>query len=177
MSGKVIEVSSAAVLGMLGQLRAKVDNVEPFLIGMGEDMVEGIKQRFVTATAPDGTPWRVNSPVTMQNYIAQRGGRSKKTGKINAKGAKLAASKRPLQGQSGDLARQFSYLVTSGTTLTVGSSMRYAAMHQYGGTKAQFPHLWGDIPARPFFPVQKDGKLYPQEETKIVDRLREYLTI
>ncbi len=177
MSGKAIDVTSAAVADMLGQLRAKIEDVGPLLMAMGDDMVVDIKQRFITATAPNGTPWAPNSRVTLENYIRQRGGFSKKTGKILAKGQKLAMSKRPLHGHSGDLARQFSYFVSSGSSLLVGSSMIYAAMQQYGGTKAQFPHLWGSIPARPFMPVQPDGTLYPQEETKIVDRLRAYLTI
>jgi phage gpG-like protein len=171
-----IDVRSTAVEELFFRLQERLGDTSPFLMATGEDMVEGIKQRFATATAPDGTPWRLNSAVTLERYIVQRGGRSKKTGKINAKGTKLAANKRPLQGHSGDLARQFSSSVT-GNSLVVGSSMIYAAMQQYGGSKSQFPHLWGDIPARPFFPVRPDGTLYPEEETKIVDRLRQYLTI
>jgi phage gpG-like protein len=177
MSDKTIVVTSGPVSALLSQLRDKVDDMAPFLIATGDDLVEGIKQRFVTATAPDGTPWQANSQVTMERYIMQRGGLSKKTGKILAKGQKLAMNKRPLQGQTGDLARQFSSRVLSGSSLFVGSSMIYAAMQQYGGTKSQFPKLWGDIPARPFFPIRADGTLYPQEEAKIVDRLRQYLTI
>lgn len=172
-----ITVNNSAVAALFSQLRDKVDDMAPLLMATGDDMVEDIKQRFATATAPDGTPWQANSQVTMENYIRQRGGLSKKTGKILAKGQKLAMNKRPLQGQSGDLARQFSSTVMSGTTLLVRSSMIYAAMQQYGGTKAQFPKLWGGIPARPFFPVKPDGTLYPQAEAKIVDLLRQYLTI
>jgi phage gpG-like protein len=36
--------------------------------------------------------------------------------------------------------------------------MVYAAMQQFGGTKAEFPHLWGDIPERPFLGVSDDEK-------------------
>lgn len=32
----------------------------------------------------------------------------------------------------------------------MGSARPYAAMMHFGGTKPEFPHLWGDIPARPF---------------------------
>jgi phage gpG-like protein len=48
-------------------------------------------------------------------------------------------------------------------------------MQQFGGTKAQFPNLWGDIPARPFLPITADGALYPAEESLIVDTLQRYL--
>lgn len=34
--------------------------------------------------------------------------------------------------------------------VTWGTSVIYARMMHYGGTKAAFPNLWGDIPARPF---------------------------
>jgi phage gpG-like protein len=43
-------------------------------------------------------------------------------------------------------------------TLAVGSNMEYAAMQQFGGTKAEFPHLWGDIPARPFLGVSENDR-------------------
>ena len=36
--------------------------------------------------------------------------------------------------------------------------MAYAAMQQFGGTKSQFPHLWGDIPARPFLGISTADK-------------------
>lgn len=174
---KAIEVRSTALSALLTALHDRVNDMAPLLMATGDDLIEGTKQRFASATGPDGSPWKANSQTTLEAYIMQRGGLSKKTGKITAKGQMLATSKRPLQGHSGDLARQFSSQVTSGTTLLVGSSMIYAAMQQYGGTKAQFPHLWGDIPARPFFPLRPDGSLYPQEEAKLVDRLRQYLTI
>ena len=37
----------------------------------------------------------------------------------------------------------------------VGSNRVYAAMMQFGGTKAAYPHLWGDIPPRPFLGVSE----------------------
>jgi phage gpG-like protein len=61
--------------------------------------------------------------------------------------------------------------------LLVASPAPQAFMMQFGGAKADFPHLWGDIPARPFFPVRRDGTLYPAEESDIVDSLRQYLTL
>ncbi|MFZ6644431.1 phage virion morphogenesis protein [Undibacterium sp. TJN25] len=174
---KPIEIQSLAVDALLTQLHAKLDDMSPLLQVIGEDMIERTKLRFVTATGPDGVRWQPNAQVTLVNYLQKKGGFSKKTGKITAKGQQLVSGKRPLQGQSGDLARQFSYRVLAGTQLTVASSMVYAAMQQYGGTKAKYPKLWGDIPARQFFPVQADGQLYPDEENKIVDRLREYLSL
>ncbi|WP_248594777.1 hypothetical protein [Candidatus Accumulibacter contiguus] len=52
--------------------------------------------------------------------------------------------------------------------------MNYAAMQQFGGTKARFPHLWGDIPARPFFPDAQRGLPAPLIE-QIILVLQDYL--
>jgi hypothetical protein len=32
-------------------------------------------------------------------------------------------------------------------------------MMQFGGDQATFPHLWGDIPARPYLPMDAAGNL------------------
>lgn len=40
--------------------------------------------------------------------------------------------------------------VVGPTGVTVGSNKVQAAMMHFGGKKADFPHLWGDIPARNF---------------------------
>lgn len=170
----LITVSSQEVTSSLEMLAARLNDLEPVLRGIGEDQLDRIKQRFATATGPDGVKWKSNSQATLMRYITSRGGFSKKTGKITAKGRTLAASKRPLQGHSNDLARQIFYEASS-SRLVIGSSMVYAAMQQYGGNKAQFPHLWGDIPARPFLPVTPAGQLYAQDMAYIIDRLRTYL--
>lgn len=194
-----IEIRDSAVMALLTQLQDKVGDMSPVLRAIGDDMTERIKQRFATATGPDGTKWQSNSQVTLMRYLQRRSGNYAafshratqkqgstridnkagyflKDGSLSKKSQKLLASKRPLQGESGDLARQIFPDVTP-ESLIVGSSMRYAAMQHFGGTRAQFPHLWGNIPARPFFPVQSDGTLYPQEENAIVEQLRYYLTI
>ena len=86
----------------------------------------------------------------------------------------LAMSKKPLIGHSGDLCRQF-HVSTTPTSVTIGNSMVYAAIQQFGGTKVQFPRLWGNIPARPFLPVKQSGELYPADQAKILEMLRSYL--
>lgn len=172
----LITVNNSAVSALLNHLQRQVDNASPVLMAIGEDMVERTKQRFATATGPDGVRWRPNTQVTIIRYLQQRGGFGKK-GKLGAKGQKLAIGKRPLQGLSGSLANQIYSAVTgNGGDLVIGSTMRYAAMQQFGGTRSQFPNLWGNIPARPFFPIMADGTLSPSEEELILERLRQYLS-
>ncbi len=170
-----IDVNSAAVTAALNALGARIGDVSPVLMALGDDIVDRTKQRFASGTGPDGTPWLPNTQATLIAYIEKRGGFSDKTGKITKKDQALAMGKRPLQGESGDLERQFSTLVAGGTTLLLGSTMIYAAMQQFGGTKAQFPNLWGDIVARPFLPITPEGALYLDEESRIVDSLNRYI--
>jgi phage gpG-like protein len=45
----------------------------------------------------------------------------------------------------------------------------YAAMMQFGGTRAAFPNLWGNIPARPFMGLSDEN------QTDILDTIGEAL--
>lgn len=119
------------IMDELQRLEHAAGDISPALKEIGEVLVESTKQRFVSGEGPDGQAWAENSPVTID-----RKGRNK-----------------PLIDE-GTLAEQLSYAVT-GNQLEVGSSMEYAAMQQFGGTKSEFPHLWGDIPARPFLGISE----------------------
>ena len=97
-----------------------------------------------------------------------------KKGSIKKPGAG-AIQAPPLFGHSGDLRREFDVQATQ-NSVTVGNSAEYAAMQQFGGTKASFPHLWGDIPVRPFLPILQNGDLYPAERSAVVEAIHTYLS-
>lgn len=170
----IIDVSHQEVTDMLRQLVHQVGSAASILPALGEDMMERTKQRFASGTAPDGQRWIANTRTTLMRYLQQKNGFSKKTGKIGAKGRTLAISKKTLVGLSGNLAKEIFYDVAD-DSLTLGSIMRYAAMQQYGGKKSQFRQLWGDIPARPFLPIDAQNELYPKEVDFIVEQLSDYL--
>jgi phage virion morphogenesis protein len=100
---------------------------------IGELLMTSTKDRFAKGEAPDGSKWAAKSP--------------------NTKGR----DRRPLFGPSGMLSSQIFYQAAP-DSVEVGSNRVYAAMMQFGGTKDQFPHLWGDIPARPFLGVSEDDR-------------------
>jgi phage gpG-like protein len=50
----------------------------------------------------------------------------------------------------------------------VGSNKPYAAMMQFGGEQTDFPYLWGDIPGRPYLPMDNEGNLQIQTEEVIL---------
>ena len=142
MTAFTITVDDEQVMAALRRLRQHTDNIAPALAKIGERLVENTQARFATSTAPDGTPWAANSPVTISRYLGLSTGKQRAT---------KAAGKKPLVA-GGSLRDEIHFNVT-GNVLEVGATMKYAAMQQSGGTKARFPNLWGDIPARPFLGI------------------------
>jgi len=119
---------------------------------VGETLQSSTKQRFITETDPTGKKWAPNRPATLASYFRRRGAGSKK-----------------ILTDSGTLGDSIRYQLTGGfsvgswrsgggRSVTVGTNLVYGAMQQYGGTRARFPHLWGDIPARPYLGVSRDDR-------------------
>jgi phage virion morphogenesis protein len=179
MSNFTIEVDDAALKAVLQRI-ANLDQgpLNAILQDIGEGVMARTKQRFVTSTAPDGTPWLPLSQTTYE-ILANRLGKSKgnvlKNGRLNSKGAASIANKKILIGESKRLSSQI--VVQSGNgSVTIGSTMIYAAMQQFGGKtspNSMIPNVM--IPARPFLPITKDGQLYPQERTTILQELNALL--
>lgn len=166
-----IDLTNDSALAGLQEVLRRAENLRPVLKEIGEDQVEAIKGRFVTATAPDGTPWAPNRPVTLERYAGIFGqGDRKKDGSLNKRGATRLANKKPLTGESGSLGKTINYRVGD-TTVTLGSPEVYANVQHYGGKRSEprLRHLWGDIPARPFMGVSDT------EREHIVDLVRTYL--
>lgn len=128
-----VHIDDRQIVAMLRRLQESTGNLTPALKEIGEHLLESTKHRFETSTAPDGSLWDANSPVTLD----------KKRGS------------KPLI-DSGTLMNYSINYDVIGDVLIVGSSSEYAAMQQFGGTKAEFPYLWGDIPARPFLGISAE---------------------
>lgn len=129
----------------LASLQQAVGNLRPLYFDIAEDLLQSTQARFSTKTAPDGEAWAANTQTTI-NLEWKR-----KDGSIRpAKGRND-----PLVGETGALKDEIFYAV-AGDSLELGSPMVYAAMMQFGGTKAEFPYLLGDIPARPFLGFSND---------------------
>lgn len=132
----------SALDGLQGVLW-RLSHLSPLLKEMGDDLIHSTMERFRTGTAPDGTQWEPNRPVTIQLYQGMFAD---------------AGSKKPLVGETRDLAGKISWQLDGDAAVEVGSPMPYANMQQFGGTKAQWPHLWGDIPARPFLGISNNDE-------------------
>jgi phage virion morphogenesis protein len=145
----VLEVSLYGMEAIMANLQAIQDrgsNLRPLMLEIGEDVVESTKQRFVTTTSPDGDQWALNTPATLL----------RKTGDT------------PLTNHGG-LARSIHYKPLGNEGVEIGTNAVQAAMMQFGGSKAEFGHLWGDIPARPFL------GLSDQDKQHILDLTLDYL--
>ena len=143
-----VTVNDQAILAALRQLQNHTANLRPALKEIGETLKESTQQRFANYTGPDGVMWAANSEVTYERK-AERSGI-------------------PLT-DGGTLGDTINYQLPGNDSVAIGSSMVYAAMMQFGGTKAEFPHLWGDIPARPFLGISTS------DESEILSILRTYL--
>lgn len=167
-----LTVQDAELHRKLRLLIDRLDSPEQALKPIGEQIVERIKQRFQTSTAPDGTPWRPNAQSTLQ-AIANGLGRSYQTkgGGLNARGNLKMTSKKPLI-DTGELSTNIHAKVI-GDSLTITESPVYAAIHQFGGKAGR--GLKVTIPARPSMPVRIDGTLYPQEQSLIIEAINDYL--
>lgn len=138
----------------LERLSAALSNLLPVMQDLGEYFVDSTTRRFPTGRAPDGSVWAPKSPVT----IAAQGGR--RTNRLDT---------RPLFGPSGALSSTISYEAFP-DRVEWGSPMVYAAMQHFGGSKSAFPHLWGDIPARPFLGVSAE------DEVQVLDIIGDWLS-
>lgn len=137
-----IRFDGGATERYLDALGKRLANPEPLLKGIGEDVMQSTKERFKSATAPDGRAWAPNSPVTLARFAGRWGGK---------KGAQRAGQKTPLIGESRQLSRTINWQMRGSNAVAVGSPMVYAGVQQFGAPKAPRGRgPWGAIPARPF---------------------------
>lgn len=151
-----VQVNDGQFKAALQHLLNQAGTLKPALSQIGEQLTESTRQRFATKTAPDGTHWADNSPLTQQ-----RKGRND-----------------PLIGESGargGLLGSFSYNAST-NTLVFGNSLEYAAVQHFGARQGQFgtskrngPLPWGNIPARPFLGISN------KDEADIFDIIKEHL--
>ena len=179
-----IELHATKISASLDRLLARGANLKPAFASIGELVAESTKTRFSVGQSPDGDTWAPNSPRTIAKYLEQKSGLfdkisgkrvgtkkgyfSKKDGRLTKKGAAIVAAKKPLHGISGMLADQIFYNVVA-DGVEIGSPMIYSAIQQFGGRKSDFPHLWGDIPPRPFLGISRF------DERDILDVVEEFL--
>jgi phage gpG-like protein len=176
MTDLIITIDSAQVDALFKQLNGKLTNLNPALTAIGHKINENIRLTFRDLQSPDGVPWKPLSPVTKFNRAARVAGKGnvyRKDGKgTKAKFTKAYLTANPLN-DTGVLRNSIAYQL-SGVAVEIGTNAPQAAMMNFGGKRAEFGHLWGDIPARPFMPTNILPTAWEQD---VIDIVEDYLGI
>lgn len=174
MAGVTVTIAARTqpVTDALRQLERHLGDLSRPFRDVGEYLLRATDERFRAERAPDGTPWAQNSDVTLTRYLASRRGLSRRrtaTGgrTLTQRGARALGAKKILR-DSGALQDTLRYQADA-ASLRIGTNRVYGAMQQFGGLKSQYPHLWGDIPARPFLGLSS------ADETQLVAILTRHL--
>ncbi|MBB4954386.1 phage virion morphogenesis protein [Agrobacterium vitis] len=131
-------IDDADMREKLAALIGKMQHTEGFYKNVGEHLLNSVKDNFENESAPDGTRWKTLSQAT-------RDQRSKKYG--NAPSTILRAS--------GDLMNSIN-MQASSDDARIGSSLIYAAIHQFGGDAGRGKKV--TIPARPYLGLSSADK-------------------
>jgi phage virion morphogenesis protein len=142
-----IEINHQRLQQTLSQIESAVGDLQPLMQSIATELASQTEENFEHEGRPQ---WPELSDVTTEN----RAKHGHWPGQI-------------LQVSAGGLAASITTHATD-TSAIVGSNKPYAAMMQLGGEQADFPYLWGDIPARPYLPTDSDGNLQPEMEEGIL---------
>ena len=151
-----LELDVGPVIARLDELMRQLGpgGLETPLREIGEDLVESIKQRFETSTAPDGSRWAPNSMATIMGMLEGSSGNFRKDGRLSKRGATRVASKKPLV-DTGVLQDTIRYQV-EGDSLFVGTNRLLGEKNPVSPAVHQFGSKDGTIPARPFLGADEE---------------------
>ena len=151
-----VQINEAEITAALSAAISSLADMSRVMNKVGAAMRDQTEDRFKDEESPEGVAWAPRSPTTLAAYER----RAQKAGGVSGWGGILHYS-----GQlSGNIFHEY-----GPDFAQVGSAEPYAAMMQFGGTKARFPHLWGDIPARPFLGISD------QDREEILDLISDAL--
>jgi phage virion morphogenesis protein len=117
MSGALIEgkIEDQGVLTQLAEIRERAENMRPVWANIGQILLESIMRNFLEHRAPDGAAW---TPVSA-GYARWKSKKGKNPGELLTLSGRLRNSinARP-----------------ENDSVTIGTNVVYAAIHQFGGT-------------------------------------------
>lgn len=143
-----VELDHQRLQDALRKVEWAVGDLAPLMRSTAAELLSQTEENFESEGRPD---WADLSDVTTE--------RREKSG--NWPGQILQIS-------SAGLAASVTTVATDSSAL-VGSNKPYAAMMHFGGDKSDFPHLWGDIPSRPFLPMDAEDVIQPEAEEAILE--------
>ena len=145
-----VELKEDEISTALARVSRALTDTTDLMRDIGDDMVQATQDRLKSGRSPDGSPFAPRSQATINHYD-----RLKRT-----YGGPLY--------YSGMLYNEISF-AAGPDFVEWGSDRPYAAMMQFGGSKGDYPHLWGNIPARPFLGISEEDR------TNILATITEWL--
>lgn len=165
MAAFTITINDAPVQAALTALLNRVTDLTPAMEDLGRALVNITEDAFQNEASPFGPAWPDLSDVTKKRRAAI---------------GKWPGQKLQVTGGAG-LAGSISHDADA-TKVIVGAGKEYAAVQQFGQpkgasgrTRRGAPIPWGDIPPRPFLPIDRAGTLAPVAQTEILAILQAYL--
>ena len=128
----------------------------PLLEAMGTELVS-ISKRAFSDPSLRPSPWPARKGTRLETNA--------KTGRQKTVNAKSGQQTHSLLRKSGALYQSIRISGLTQDSVTVGSDRPYAAVHQFGSAKPA--GRGGGIPARPFFPYDKQGNMTELGKLKI----------
>jgi phage gpG-like protein len=172
-----LQIRDTLSAGIEKRIRALADR-KPVLEAMGLELVS-ITTRAFSDPALRPSPWPARKNTRL--VTNPKTGRQKTiaTGKLRTLRIREDKQTWSLLRKSGALVQSIRITQVGTNSVTVGSDRPYAAVHQFGSKKPK--GRGGGIPARPFFPVDRQGNFTALAARKIeaaaVTALRQRLGI
>lgn len=173
-----ITVQSSAIEEALDRLACSVRNLEPAMRDIAGLLERETNDNFRAQGRPR---WRPLSQTTILNRLMGRDGEGNRRGIssiLTRDGNLRARARRRLEGglailQDTGTLRDSIRASPGRYSVTIGSVLEYAAIHQFGGMAGRGKKV--RIPARPFLPVDKDGNLSPEAERGVLAAIYDHL--
>lgn len=175
----VIKVEDYGVTSLLNKLSARLSGgMRPVMASIGAVVRDSVLQNFDNMASPEGVKWKDLAPATKLNRLRESKSKHFKRGK-KATAANLSKfgktamagrfeilrSKSGLYNSIGDEAKG-GILRVENNSVTIGTRIPYAAIHQFGGQAGRGRKV--TIPARPYMGVS------PAARGDIIDLINSY---
>lgn len=164
-----VKIDDAQVKAMLQRLAQRVGSLTPVMHAAGDVLRNDAMANFKGQHGPDGAPWHKLAQSTLlarAKRLSGKDGLYTPKGQLRKPAARLMANAKILLDR-GTLRQSVQVLQTTPTSVTVGSRLPYAAIHQLGGKAGRGGKV--RIPARPFVGMSANA------ERQIINTINAYL--
>ncbi|WLH43946.1 phage virion morphogenesis protein [Pseudomonas beijingensis] len=152
----IIELDHQHLQQTLSKVEQSIGDLTPLMHSLAAELASQTEENFEYEGRPQ---WPELSDTTI--------GRRAETGHWPGKILQISAA-----GLAASITTQ-----ANDSSALVGSNKPHAAMMQFGGDQADFPQLWGDIPSRPYLPMDAESNLQPEAEKAILDLALDHLEV